>query len=797
MAISETLARKRLQVTGVVQGVGFRPFVYRLARLHRLAGWVCNTSQCVEIEIEGPPTSLDTFIGQLQQEAPALARIDAVVSIESPPEGGTGFAIRESRHLAATAALIPADMATCDDCLADIADPRNRRYRYPFTNCTNCGPRFTIIREVPYDRPHTTMAVFDLCPQCRAEYENPEDRRFHAEPTACPVCGPRVWLEEGGRRLDQEAIPAAACLLKNGKIVAVKGLGGFHLAADARHDGAVQTLRERKGRVAKPFALMVRDLAKAERLCRLGDLERSLLLSRERPIVLARRRPEGGISAHVAPGHRYLGLMLPYTPLHFLLMEHGPAALVMTSGNLSEEPLAYGNDEARRTLTGLADAFLLHDRDIQVPCDDSVVRPVKSSDVIPVRRARGFVPTPIYLPLQSEAILGVGAEQKNTFCVAAQGVALLSQHIGDLDRVETLDYYQHAITHFKALCRKDPAIVAHDLHPHYLSTRYAQGLTGVSLMGVQHHHAHIAACLAENRHTDRIIGIALDGTGYGPDGTVWGGELLVADLSGFTRAGHLACVRLPGGEAAVRDPGRMAAAYLYGLFGEDFGNQARRLGLHFPPLEERILRRQLAQGLNSPLTSSAGRLFDAVAAALNVCRTRTYEGQPAMELEMVADEDEDGFYPATIKSKGDALVLDTLAIFGGAVTDHLAGVAVAAIAARFHNSLVRLLADACDLIRDRTGLELVALSGGVMQNALLFSRLKQTLEERGFTVLTHKLTPPNDGCISLGQVAVAAARMEREGEMAKREKGEKEDKLFDSLSTVAHNFGNVDNSEKL
>jgi hydrogenase maturation protein HypF len=768
MPIPDGLARKRLQVTGVVQGVGFRPFVYRLARLHHLAGWVCNTSQWVEIEIEGPPASLATFIGQLQQEAPALARIEAVVSVETRPEGLAGFVIRESRHLAATEALIPADVATCDDCLSDVTESRNRRYQYPFTNCTNCGPRFTIIREVPYDRPNTTMAVFDLCPKCRTEYENPEDRRFHAEPTACPVCGPRVWLEAEGRRLEQDAIRAAARLLDQGKIVAVKGLGGFHLAADARQEAAVQTLRERKGRVAKPFALMVRDLAEAERLCRLGDLERSHLLSRERPIVLARRRPESGVSAQIAPGHKYLGLLLPYTPLHFLLMERAPAALVMTSGNLSEEPLVYRNQEARDKLTSLADAFLMHDRDIQVPCDDSVVRPVDGPALIPFRRARGFVPAPIYLPLASEPILGVGAEQKNTFCIAAYGVALLSQHIGDLDSVETSDFYQHAIAHFKALSRKDPAIVAHDLHPRYLSTRYAQDLAGVSLVGVQHHHAHIAACLAENRRTELCLGIALDGTGYGPDGTVWGGELLVADLAGFTRAGHLACVRLPGGEAAVRDPGRMATAYLYAVYGEDFLRRARWLGLSFSPLEERILRRQLAEGLNSPLTSSAGRLFDAVAGTLNVCRTRTYEGQPAMELEMAADEDEDGFYPANSKSEGDVLELDTPAIFAGVVADHQLGVATAIIAARFHNSLVRLLADACVLLRERTGLDLVALSGGTFQNALLFTRLKRTLEAHGFEVLTHKLTPPNDGGIALGQVAVAAAKLKSKGEKGKR-----------------------------
>ncbi len=769
MAISETLARKRLKVTGVVQGVGFRPFVYRLARRHHLAGWVCNTSQCVEIEVEGHPTAVATFIIELQQEAPDLARIDTVVDQDAPPQGSAGFIIQESKNLTATEALIPADVATCADCLADITDPANRRYQYPFTNCTNCGPRFTLIREVPYDRPHTTMAAFDLCPACRAEYENPEDRRFHAEPTACPVCGPRVWLEEGGRWQNTDAIAAAARLLAAGKIVAVKGLGGFHLAADARNDEAVRTLRARKGRVAKPFALMVKDLAEAERLCHLGEAERVLLTSRERPIVLARRRAGCDVSDQVAPGHKYLGLMLPYTPLHFLLLKDAPRALVMTSGNLSEEPLVFDNAEARGKLAGLADAFLMHNRDIQVPCDDSVIRPVGEAAVVPLRRARGFVPSPIYLPMKSEPILGVGAEQKNTFCVAAQGVALISQHIGDLDSVETFDYYQQAIRHFKGLCRKDPVIVAHDLHPHYLSTRYAQELTGVQLFGVQHHHAHIAACLAENRRTEQCLGIALDGTGYGTDGTVWGGELLVADLAEFSRAGHFAPVRLPGGEAAVKDPGRMAAAYLYALYGEDFLSRAQALGLNFAPLEARILSRQLAEGLHSPVTTSAGRLFDALAGALNVCRTRTYEGQPAMELEMVAAEDEDGFYPAALEAQGETLVLDTPAIFGAAVADYLTGADPASISGRFHNSLVRLVSDACERLRERTGLNLIALSGGVMQNALFFTRLHQTLTEQGFEVLSHSLAPPNDGSIALGQVAVAAEKLSRE--KAKGEKG--------------------------
>jgi hydrogenase maturation protein HypF len=764
MTTKDLPARKKLQVTGVVQGVGFRPFVYRLAKQHRLAGSVCNTSNCVEIEIEGPPASLESFIHQLRRDAPALARIDGLKAQEAQPVGQEGFAILESRHLDAAEALIPADVSTCEDCFAEVRDPGDRRYRYPFTNCTNCGPRFTIICQVPYDRPHTTMAAFTMCPECRAEYENPEDRRFHAEPTACPVCGPQVWLEDQGRRLERdEALRAAGELLKNGKIVAVKGLGGFHLAADARSEAAVATLRARKGRVAKPFALMVRDLAEAERLCLLGDPERALLLSRERPIVLARRREDAPLPASIAPGNRYLGLMLPYTPLHFLLFDHAPPALVMTSGNLSEEPLVYRNEEARARLSSMADAFLMHNREIQVPCDDSVVRPLAGEAAIPVRRARGFVPNPIYLSLASEPILGVGAEQKNTFCVAANGVALLSQHLGDLDTVETFDYYRLAIHHFKALCRKDPRVVAHDLHPLYFSTRYARGLEGVELVGVQHHHAHIAACLAENRRPGPCLGLALDGTGYGPDGTVWGGEILVADLKEFSRAGHLAHVRLPGGEAAIRDPRRLAAAYLYEIYGDGFTLAARRLGIDFPPLEERILRRQLAAGINSPLTSSAGRLCDAVAGALDVCRQRTYEGQPAVELEMAAAAAAaaDGCYPAAVRPGPDGLILDSLAIFKGAVEDFWQGTAPAVIAARFHNSLVQLLAAACVRAREEHRLELVALSGGVFQNALLVTGLKKRLEKLGFEVLSHSLAPPNDGCIALGQVAVAAARLER------------------------------------
>jgi hydrogenase maturation protein HypF len=749
-------------VTGIVQGVGFRPFVYRLARNHNLAGWVCNTSKGVEIQVAGPPETLETFVRQLSADAPALARIDAVLPLEAEPLSQEGFRILESQSLTGTEALIPADVSTCQDCFRDIMDPGDRRFLYAFTNCTNCGPRFTIIKEVPYDRPQTTMAAFAMCPQCRAEYQDPEDRRFHAEPTACPRCGPRVWLEANGDRIEAEALQAAGRLLKEGKIVAVKGLGGFHLAADAKSEAAVGTLRERKGRVAKPFAVMVRDLAEAELLGELGELEKSLLLSPERPIVLVKRRETGPASPLVAPGNKYLGLMLPYTPLHMLLFEHAPPALVMTSGNLSEEPLAFTNAEARTRLNALADALLLHNRDIQAPCDDSVVRPVDTCTVIPLRRARGFVPRPVSLPLKAPPVLGVGAEQKNTFCLAWGATAVLSQHIGDLDTAETFDYYRYAIRHFAGLCRQEPVAVAHDLHPQYLSTRYALEQEGVRLMGVQHHHAHIAACLAENGRTEKCLGVALDGTGYGPDGTVWGGEILVADLADFSRAGHLAPVRLPGGDAAVRNPCRMAVAYLQAAYGDDFGAVATRLGIAFDPFEGNVLKRQLDTGLNSPLTTSAGRLFDAAAAALGVCRDRTYEGQPAVELEMVADPEEEGFYQVPLNLEEETLILDTPALFRWVVEDYFSGAGVDKIAARFHNSLVRLLAGACDAVRARTGLSLAALSGGVFQNALMLMKLRRSLEEMGFEVLMHTQVPPNDGGLSLGQVAVAAARLLKE-----------------------------------
>ncbi len=756
-----SLVRKKLNVTGLVQGVGFRPFVYRLARSHNLAGWVRNTSRGVEIEVEGPPAALDLFIRQLSEEAPALSRVERVVSEEATPLAQETFEILTSESLAGTEAVIPPDVGLCPDCAREIRDPGDRRFYYPFTNCTNCGPRFTLIRRVPYDRSQTTMAVFDMCPACHREYEDPGDRRFHAEPTACPACGPHVWLEYQGETREHEVLPTAAELLRDGKILAVKGLGGFHLACDARNDSALRALRERKGRQDKPFALMVRDLEEAARICEIGDVEHSLLLTPECPIVLCRRLPGGGISPLAAPGNNYLGLLLPYTPLHLLLMDQAPPALVMTSGNLSEEPLAFTNSEAREKLARLADAFLMHNRDIHVPCDDSVVRPLPDGTVIPLRRARGFVPQTIPLPLEAPEILGLGAEQKSTFCLAWGHTALMSQHIGDLDTLETFEYYQLAIRHFEALSRKRPNILAHDLHPHYLSGRYAREQEGVQLIGVQHHHAHVAACLAENGRTDRCLGVALDGTGYGPDATVWGGEVLVADLADFTRVGHLMPVRLPGGEAAIRSPARMAAAYLFAAYEDKFQDMAEKLGLHFRDLEWRMLSKQLSSGWHSPLTTSAGRLFDAVAAATGICSQRTYEGQPALELEMAADPNEQGSYSVPVQQDGETLVLDTLALFREVVSDLLAGQEKASIAGRFHQSLAQGLTDMCLTLRNRTGLNLIALSGGVFQNGLLLRHLKDRLAQQGFEVLTQRLVPPNDGGISLGQVAIAAARLGR------------------------------------
>ncbi len=759
-----------IRVTGVVQGVGFRPFVYGLAARLALTGWVRNTSAGVEIEADGSAEALADFARALREQAPPLARIEAVAVAERPAGGFARFEIQASQPVAGAFQPIAPDVSVCPDCLRELFDPGDRRYRYPFINCTHCGPRFTIIQDIPYDRPQTTMAGFALCPDCEHEYHDPLDRRFHAQPVACPVCGPRVWLEAGPGGLSVPAeladpIALARRWLAEGRILALKGLGGFHLACDATSAAAVAELRQRKRRVEKPFALMVPDAATAERFCRLSPAERALLESRERPIVLLARRPVTAIAPAVAPGQATLGVMLPYTPLHHLLLEPAPgfpAALVMTSGNLSEEPIVTDNAEARERLRDLADAFLLHDRPIHTRCDDSVVRvaTVEPPAIIHLRRSRGYAPAPLSLPFDAPPLLAAGAELKNTFCLARDRYAFLSHHIGDLENYETLRAFEAGCAHFERLFRVTPQAVVYDLHPNYLATRYALERAereGLPAIGVQHHHAHIAACLADNAWAPGrpVLGLAFDGTGYGEDGAIWGGEFLIADYAGYERALHLKYVPLPGGDRAVREPWRVALAWLAqaGLEWADDLAPVRHAQHHAPALK--ALRHQLHTGFNAPLTSSLGRLFDAAAALAGVRQTVTYEAQAAIEFEALVNPHETGAYELALT--GDEL--DPAPLFRALVADLRAGQPAGVIAARFHNGLAEAAVEACRQLRARTGLNVVALSGGVWQNQTLAARTGPRLRAAGFEVLTHQQVPANDGGLALGQSASAAQRL--------------------------------------
>lgn len=762
------LSAVAIHITGVVQGVGFRPFVYNLAVRLGLSGWVLNSSAGVEIEAVGPPAALEEFVARLRDDAPPLARVERVEVRTIPtPEDlyGGRFVIRHSAGRPGEFLPISPDMTICDDCRRELFDPANRRYRYPFINCTNCGPRFTIIRDIPYDRPNTTMASFPMCPQCQAEYDDPTDRRFHAQPNACPICGPQISFHPGPSTAPatqgEAALQAARMALMTGRIVAVKGLGGFHLACDATDNAAVARLRERKGRVDKPFALMVWDEGTVERFCAVSEAERRLLAARERPIVLLARRPDSPISPLVAPGNPCLGVMLPYTPLHYLLLEPAaefPIALVMTSGNYSEEPIAMRNEEALERLAGLADAFLLHDREIHARCDDSVARVFQGVE-LPVRRSRGYAPYPVHLPFPVRPILAVGGELKNTFCLARERYAFLSQHIGDMENYETLGFFTQMVEQFAHTFRVQPEVVACDLHPAYLATRYAQeiaGQRGLPLIRVQHHHAHIAACMAEHGldGTHPVIGVALDGTGYGPDGTIWGGEFLVADYGAFRRAAHLKAMPLPGGDAAIRRPYRMALAYLWaaGLpWDEDLPPVAA-----CPATERAVLRRQLERNLNVVATSSAGRLFDAVAALAGVCQEVNYEAQAAIEFEgLAALSPEGGPYNFALDCPDGTWIVDPAPVLHAALADVRAGVPAGAIAVRFHHGLAQAIAAVCGRLREELGLNEVALSGGVFQNVTLLGCVLALLQEAGFTVYTHRLVPPNDAGISLGQALVA------------------------------------------
>lgn len=749
---------RAIHISGVVQGVGFRPFVYTLAQRMGITGWVRNTSAGVEIRADGPADTLAAFVDALRTQAPPLARIDALTAVACPPDGFTAFDVLHSAALPDAYQPISPDIALCDDCLRELRDPSDRRYRYPFINCTNCGPRFTIIQDIPYDRPLTTMAGFDLCADCAAEYHDPANRRFHAQPVACPKCGPQVWLESGGQRLTGDAaLHAAANLLRDGRIVAIKGLGGFHLACDATRADAVAELRRRKGRVGKPFALMMRDLEAIRQHCAVSEAEAVLLRSTASPIVLLRRLGDTGIAPEVAPGQTTIGVMLPYTPLHVLLFDDGLPPLVMTSGNHAEEPIVTANDEARARLAPLADAYLMHNRDIHIRTDDSVMR-VFAGVELPIRRSRGYAPYPVHLPFDVKPVLAVGGEIKNTFCVTRDAYAFMSHHIGDMENYETLQSFTDGVAHFERLFRIRPDLIAHDLHPDYLATRWAlerAARESLPVVAVQHHHAHIAACMAEHRHPgDRpLIGVCFDGTGYGTDGTIWGGEFLIADYVDFARAAHLKPLPLPGGDAATRKPARIALAYLTAC-----GLDAPQALLDaLTPAEQQVILRQVASGLNTPLTSSMGRLFDAVSALLGICHATTYEGQAAIELEAAVDpvESESGAYRFTLD---DGPAIDPAGVLAQILADLGAGVPVGRIAARFHHAVAALIADVCARLASQHGLREVALSGGVFQNVTLLGRTLTLLRAAGFDVLTHQLVPPNDGGLALGQAVIACAR---------------------------------------
>jgi hydrogenase maturation protein HypF len=742
-------------VEGTVQGVGFRPFVYSLATRLNLAGLVGNDASGVFAEVEGTPAAVQEFLAALPRDAPPLAKIEKITTKSLIPNGSASFLIVASETAGARRAVVPADSATCADCLRELADPADRRFGYPFINCTNCGPRFTIIRDVPYDRPRTTMAGFEMCTRCAAEYRDPADRRFHAQPVCCPACGPALRLVgRDGAALPGEPIQAAAALLRDGRVLAVKGLGGYHLAVGAASEAAAAALRARKHREDKPFALMVADLAAARRLCEVNEAAAGLLTSPGRPIVLLPRRPGARVAAAVAPGNRELGVMLPYTPLHHLLLAAVAGPMVLTSGNVSDEPIAYTDADALARLAGIADAFVTHDRAIHIRTDDSVVREF-GGRVMPIRRSRGFVPQPITVrPLFRRPVLACGAELKNTFCLGKDDRAVLSHHIGDLENFQTLTSFTEGIEHFRRLFDVDPEVVAYDLHPEYLSTKYALGLD-LPHRGVQHHHAHIASCLADNGEEGPVIGVAFDGTGYGTDGTIWGGEFLVADLGGFERAGHLDPVPMPGGAAAIKQPWRMAAAYLDAAFPDGPAHPpevATRNAQHWDNVVK-LARR----GLNSPLTSSAGRLFDAVAALLGVRDTVNYEGQAAIELEQLAGPGVTSGYGATVEER-QPFCIKGAELVGAAADELAAGEERQVIAARFHRGVAGLVERGCLLARERHGLGTVALSGGVFQNMLLLRDCVARLESRGFTVLTHSRVPCNDAGISLGQAVIAATQ---------------------------------------
>jgi hydrogenase maturation protein HypF len=753
---------RHIHIIGIVQGVGFRPFIFNLASDYDLTGWVCNSASGVDIEISGPSEILDQFSADISQKAPPLSQIDSITVEEIPLQDFPDFQIISSQDKASDFIPISPDVAICAQCQAELFDPKDRRYRYPFINCTNCGPRFSIIKEIPYDRPKTTMAGFEMCPNCREEYENPADRRFHAQPVACPICGPQIWLEvvPGERTKEKdEAIQTARQMLADGKILAVKGLGGFHLACDAHNPEAVARLRQRKHRPAKPFALMAFNLESIQEYVELPESAETLLQSPQAPILLLPKRAGSDLAANVAPGQANLGFMLPYTPLHLLLLEPEPGfpkVLVMTSGNLSETPVIRKNREARKKLDGIADAFLMHDRPIHMRVDDSVFMLIDNAPY-PSRRARGYAPNPIRLDFDAPKILAAGSQMKNTFCLTREKYAFLSHYIGEMENWETYQDFQEAIRHYEGLFRIQPELLACDLHPDYLASQYARAKAaeeGLPLVEVQHHHAHLAAGMIENglAPETQVAGLIFDGTGYGLDGTIWGGEVLVGNCDTFERPFHLKAVPLPGGEAAIRKPARMALSTLwaYGLSWDDSLAPVKTLN----EMERSALQSQLEKELNTPLTTSMGRLFDAVAALTGVRQTISYEAQAAIELEGLVDRAESGYYPFIIN----APEIDLGPMLSALLDDLRGGTSQPTMAARFHNTIARLSLALAQQVQQKYHINRFVLSGGVWQNQVLLEKTLDLFYQNDIAPLIHRQTPPNDGCVAFGQAMVAAYR---------------------------------------
>jgi hydrogenase maturation protein HypF len=751
--------RAEIKITGIVQGIGFRPFVYNLAKTHLIRGWVLNDEKGVLIDAESEDGNLDRFIQDIPKLAPALARIESLDVRYLEPLGYTAFEIKKSWEAKEKFVLISPDLATCDQCLSELFSLQNFRYRYPFINCTLCGPRFTIIKDIPYDRHKTTMAPFTMCPVCQKEYEDPANRRFHAQPNACPACGPSLQLvDRNGKEVPGDQIETTLTLLGNGSIVAIKGLGGFHLACDAKNQKAVSSLRSRKYREDKPFAVMCCDINEAKVHCEVSEEEERLLLSLERPIVILKRRKDSAIALDVAPHQNTVGVMLPYSPLHYLLLKSTLKTLVMTSGNVSDEPITYENDEAEKRLHAIADYFLFHNREIHMRCDDSVTRVFDGKPYI-LRRSRGYVPFPVKLPFSLKRILACGGELKNTFCLTRDYYAFMSHHIGDLENLETLTSFEKGIEHFKKLFYIEPEAVVYDLHPDYLSTQYALSLPEIPKIGVQHHHAHIASAMAESGIEGDVIGVALDGTGFGTDGTIWGGEFMKANLRDFVRCGHLKKVPMPGGTMAIKEPWRMAMVYLSEAFGEETENLKIDLIKRTDLKKWDVLKKMVEKKVNSPLTSSMGRLFDAISSILSVRDEVHYEGQAAIELEMIADLGGGAGYSFRIHREGNLMVIDPMGIVKGVVQDLTESVPVAKISGKFHHSIASLIIKTCEMIRSEEKLNRVVLSGGVFQNILLLSLVTKGLRKLGFDVYTHHLVPTNDGGISLGQAVIGHMKL--------------------------------------